>query len=68
VPSRHPRSSAMLRSVIWYSVTDDSGQPIKPETIRNILHERIAQLHRVVSLESLYRVFTWNKTKQTTMM
>jgi len=54
VPSGYPRSSAMLRSVDWYVVTDDSGQPIRPETMRNTLQKRIAQLHRVLNLESLY--------------
>ena len=44
----------MLRSVDWCVVTDDSGQPIRPETMRHILQERTAQLHRVVSFESLY--------------
>jgi hypothetical protein len=44
----------MLRSVDWCSVTDDLGQTIRSETMRNILQERIAQLQRVVSLESLY--------------
>jgi len=43
-----------IRSVDCYAVTDDSGQTIRPETMRNILQERIAQLHGVASFESLY--------------
>jgi len=44
----------MLHSVDWYSVTDDLEQPTRPERIRNVLQERIPQLHRILSLESLY--------------